>query len=587
MPLTGTHTQRVRDALKQPVAFGPDLFVMLVVGAVIGGTVMVGKQMAAPYHEAIAIDLSLWSLPKYSLLSLGRGFAAYGLSLLFTLVYGTIAAHSRRAERVMMPALDVLQAIPVLGFLPGLVLALIAVFPTREMGLELACILMIFTGQVWNMTFSYHASLRNVPQHLRDVAAAQRLSGWQVLRLVEVPAATIGLIWNSMMSMAGGWFFLTVTEAFTLGNRDYRLPGIGSYMHEAIDQGNVVAIFSAIVAMVVMITAVDQLLWRPLVVWSQRFKMEETAEAEQPVSWVLTLLQRSHIYRTIGQKLRRSNRPATVSKTAVAARVARIFGPIWTQVVRPVLRWSKLGALALGTGWGLWSLARLLWELPLHDAETNADWITVFLALLASFLRTTAAVVLGAAWALPVGVLIGLSPKWSQRLQPILQVVASFPAPMLFPLMISLLLVLKVPFTVGCVALLLLGTQWYILFNVIAGAKAIPDDLKEVAQAYGMTRIQCWTRLYLPCVFPSFITGLVTAAGGAWNATIVAEYMQLKGETFRAFGLGSTISQATASGQYPLLCASVVVMALFVVLINRLFWKRLYRLAEDRFSLNA
>ncbi len=587
MPLTGTHTQRVRDALKQPVAFGPDLFVMLVVGAVIGGTVMVGKQMAAPYHEAIAIDLSLWSLPKYSLLSLGRGFAAYGLSLLFTLVYGTIAAHSRRAERVMMPALDVLQAIPVLGFLPGLVLALIAVFPTREMGLELACILMIFTGQVWNMTFSYHASLRNVPQHLRDVAAAQRLSGWQVLRLVEVPAATIGLIWNSMMSMAGGWFFLTVTEAFTLGNRDYRLPGIGSYMHEAIDQGNVVAIFSAIVAMVVMITAVDQLLWRPLVVWSQRFKMEETAEAEQPVSWVLTLLQRSHIYRTIGQKLRRSNRPATVSKTAVAARVARIFGPIWTQVVRPVLRWSMLGALALGTGWGLWSLARLLWELPLHDAETNADWITVFLALLASFLRTTAAVVLGAAWALPVGVLIGLSPKWSQRLQPILQVVASFPAPMLFPLMISLLLVLKVPFTVGCVALLLLGTQWYILFNVIAGAKAIPDDLKEVAQAYGMTRIQCWTRLYLPCVFPSFITGLVTAAGGAWNATIVAEYMQLKGETFRAFGLGSTISQATASGQYPLLCASVVVMALFVVLINRLFWKRLYRLAEDRFSLNA
>jgi NitT/TauT family transport system permease protein len=397
----------------------------------------------------------------------------------------------------------------------------------------------------------------------------------------------IGLVWNSMMSMAGGWFFLTVTEAFTLGNRDFRLPGIGSYMNEAVLRGDVTATTGAVVAMVAMIVLVDQLFWRPVVAWSQRFKMEETAEADQPRSWVLDLLRRSRLYRSLVHRGGRPEIPALPRRFAgLPSRFRAVMASSW-KVGRPTVRWGILGVLAAGVAWGLWSLVRLLTALPLHDPVAHEDWVTVFLALFASFLRTTAAVALGAAWALPVGILIGSSARWSQRLQPVLQVVASFPAPMLFPLVTLLLAVLRIPFTAGCVVLLLLGAQWYILFNVIAGARAIPDDLKEVAQAYGMTQFQRWTRLYVPCVFPYLVTGLITAAGGAWNATIVSEYVQLRGNTFAAFGLGSTISQATAGGHYPLLCASVVTMAFFVVVINRLFWKRLYRLAEDRFSLNA
>ncbi len=257
------------------------------------------------------------------------------------------------------------------------------------------------------------------------------------------------------------------------------------------------------------------------------------------------------------------------------------------KMMAPIGRWLVLAAIAVGTLWGFWALLRLLVSLPLHDATTGADWIHVVLALLASFARTSAAVIIGAAWALPVGILIGLSPRWSQRLQPIIQVVASFPAPMLFPLVTMLLIFLHIPFTAGCIALMLLGAQWYILFNVIAGATSIPGDLKEVGDIYRMSRWDRWRKLYIPCVFPYLVTGLITAAGGAWNATIVSEFVQVKAKTFVAFGLGSTISHATADGNFPLLCASIVTMAAFVVMVNRLIWKRLYRLAEARYSLNG
>ena len=587
MPLVVFHTRRVREALKAPHALGVDFLLIVCVGALVGGLVTIGRQVAAPYHPGgVTISLSFWSLPKYTLLSLARGFAAYVLSLGFTLVYGTIAAHNRRAEKVMVPALDVLQAIPVLGFLPGLVLAMIALFPTRQIGLELACVVMIFTAQVWNMTFSFHGSLRGIPQPLREVAAIQRLGGWQVFKLLELPAAMIGLVWNSMMSMAGGWFFLTVNEAFTLGNKDYRLPGIGSYMNEAINQGNTPAMIAAIVAMIVMIVVVDQLFWRPIVVWCQKYKMEETSEADKPQSWVLGLLQHSRLYSWLATHVRRLHGSASAPARSVVPARPRRPRP-WAGGIRLAGRWAVLLVIAVLGLWGAWSLLRLLSELPLRDPVAHEDWLHVITALLASFLRTTVAVALGAAWALPAGILIGLSPKWSQRLQPIIQVVASFPAPMLFPLVTLFLLLLHVPFTAGCVALMLLGAQWYILFNVIAGASSIPGDLKEVASVYRMSRWQTWRRLYLPCVFPYLVTGLVTAAGGAWNATIVSEYVQLKGTTYAAYGLGSTISHATAAGNFPLLCASVLTMALFVVLMNRVLWKRLYRLAEERYSLNV
>ncbi len=272
MPLVLFHTRKVRDALKKPESFLVDICILAAVAALVGAMLMFGRQFTSPYHATTFINLSFWSLPKYTFFSLCRGFAAYALSLVFTLVYGTIAAHNHRAEKVMIPILDVLQAIPVLGFLPGLVLAMISLFPTREMGLEIACIVMLFTGQAWNMVFSFHGSLRGIPQPLREVAALQKLGGWKTFKLLEVPAAMIGLVWNSMMSMAGGWFFLTVNEAFTLGNRDFRLPGIGSYMNEAMNKGNTPAMLAAIVAMVIMIIAVDQIFWRPIVVWSQRYK---------------------------------------------------------------------------------------------------------------------------------------------------------------------------------------------------------------------------------------------------------------------------------------------------------------------------
>lgn len=605
MPLIVFHTRRVRDSLKRREAWGADIFFLLLIAAIVGGLTNLGRQVSSPFHEKLEISLSLWALPKYTALSLGRGFAAYVLSLIFTLVYGTIAAHNQRAEKVMLPALDVLQAIPVLGFLPGLVLAMVHLFPTREMGLEIACIVMIFTAQAWNMTFSFHGSLRGIPQPLREVAAVQHLGWWKTFRLLEVPAAMIGLVWNSMMSMAGGWFFLTVNEAFTLGDHDYRLPGIGSYMNEAIGAFNPGVwatwkpILGAIVAMVIMIVAVDQLFWRPIVVWSQRFKLEDQA-GETPQSWVLNILTHSRLFQWLHVIFRRREKSPSLAtagtRSAISAAAAgsieygtspRRSASEWLALA---FRWSVVVACILAAAWGAWVMLQLLIKLPYrYDPVNHSDWISVILALLASFVRTSSAVVIGAAWTLPVGILIGRSPVWSRRLQPIIQVVASFPAPMLFPLVTIGLAAAHVPFTAGCVALMLLGAQWYILFNVIAGASAIPHDLMEVASVYRMSRYEQWTRLYIPCVFPYLVTGLITAAGGAWNATIVSEFVTVRKDQppLTAFGLGWLITDATNATNYPLLAASVVTMAVFVVLLNRFFWKRLYRVAEERYSLNV
>jgi NitT/TauT family transport system permease protein len=585
MALVLFHTEKVRQALKKPVRIGPELVVLAGVCALLGMLIFAGREFSAPYRPKVNISLSLWALPAYTLLSLSRGFAAYALSLIFTLVYGTVAAHNRYAEKIMLPALDVLQAIPVLGFLPGLVLAMVSLFPTRQIGLELACIIMIFTAQAWNMTFSFHGSLRSIPTSLREVAAMQHLGGWQIFRKLEVPAAMIGLVWNSMMSMAGGWFFLTVNEAFTLGDHDYRLPGIGSYMNEAIQRSDVVAIIAAIVAMSVMIIMVDQLFWRPIVVWSERFKLEDQADSSKPEAWILNILQKSKIFNWARIAFRR--RSELIRSSPAKKSAAVVLTPQASSIIVNILKYAVLLGLAIAGVMGAWVLLKLLIALPIHDAPHHEDWIGVVLAILASFLRTTAAVLLGAAWALPVGVMIGMSHKWSQRLQPIIQVVASFPAPMLFPLVTILIVFFHVPFTMGCVALMLLGAQWYILFNVIAGAMAIPAELREVAAVYRLSRIKRWMRLYLPCVFPYLLTGLITAAGGAWNATIVSEYVQVGKSTYTAFGLGSMISRATSEGNFPLLAASVVAMSISVVMINRFFWKRLYRLAENRYSLNV
>jgi NitT/TauT family transport system permease protein len=589
MPFVMITPRRLRQSLKAPGSIGADLLVVVVLAGLAGALFSFGRQVAAPFQYKVNINLSLWKLPLYTMFSLARGFAAYGLSLIFTLIYGTIAANNRLAERIMIPALDVLQSLPVLAFLPGVVLAMTKLFPTRELGLEFACVIMIFTAQAWNMTFSYYSSLRALPQNLRDVAEVQHLSRWRVFRLMELPASMIGLVWNSMMSMAGGWFVLNVSEAFRIGNQDFRLPGIGSYMSEANDQDNHVAQVAGVVAMIIMIVAVDQLFWRPIVVWSERFKVEETAESEKAESWVLSLLQHSRLYRGMIAALNKRKHDRSAWWAASDGHAAAVAKPALSDTQRSVLIWLALAILTACTAWGTWELVRLLTALPIRDAATNNDWCTVLLALLASFARVLATVALGAIWALPAGILIGLSPRWSQRLQPIVQVLASFPANMIYLPLTILLLRIGVPFTIGCVALMLLGTQWYVLFNVIAGAMAIPTELKEVGRVYNTPRSQRWLRIYIPGVFPHLVTGLITAAGGAWNTTIIAEFVQTSdaAHSYVAFGVGSIISQALAAGNFPLLAAAAVTLALAVVIINRYMWRRLYRLAERRYSLNV
>jgi NitT/TauT family transport system permease protein len=389
--------------------------------------------------------------------------------------------------------------------------------------------------------------------------------------------------------MAGGWFFLTVTEAFTLKDRDYRLPGIGSYMNEAMRANNVPAMVADVIAMVLMIVFADQVVWRPLVAWSLRFKVEDVAAVVEPRSWVLDLARRSTWLRRLLTVFDTSHR-SMIGSSLQPRLLRRISRPnlglvrVRMAISGPV-KYTFAAALAAAVAWGAWSIVALLVELPLVDSANHEDWRTVVLALGASLLRTTSAVLLGAAWTLPVGILIGRSPRWSERLQPVIQVLASFPAPLLFLPVTALLVWLRFDFNLGCTALMLLGTQWYILFNVIAGASSIPADLQEVTAVFHWSRLQRWLRLYIPCVFPYLVTGLITAAGGAWNATIVAEYVQMPTYTYSAFGLGSLISHATSRGQYSLLAAAVVTMAVAVVTINRLFWKRLYRMVENRYSL--
>lgn len=575
-----------------PRAWWIDGLVVLVLCAIIAGMIGLAQRWAAPLRPAVEIDLSPWALPRYTLYSLERGCAAYALSLVFTLIYGTVAAYNHRAERIMVPLLDILQGIPVLGFLPGLVLGMVALFPHSSLGLELASIVMIFTGQVWNMTFSFYGSLRSIPTDLREVAQVNRFSWWKRFRALEVPSAAIGLVWNSMMSMAGGWFFLTVTEAFTLGDHDFRLPGIGSYMSVAIEHGDVRAMLSAVVAMVTMIVAVDQLVWRPVIAWSQKFKIEETEAATVSESWVLDLLRRSRLVSWLQEAVDAlAARPDVPPNAGPRSQQARPSAPrrpepspVEVHCRQPLLLttagWTVSLLLAVLTLWGGLHLAGLLSQISLRQ------WLTVARSLGLTFLRTSAAVLIGAAWAVPVGIRIGLSPRLSRLFQPVIQVVAAFPAPMLFPLVTAALLALGVPFSWGCVALMLLGAQWYILFNVIAGAMAIPQDLRETVDIYHLRGVTAWRRLYLPSVFPQLLTGLITAAGGAWNASIVSEYLPYRGRVLVAPGLGSLITRATAAADFPLLAASVLTMALTLAVLNRAVWKRLYRLADMRFSLN-
>ena len=537
------------------------------------------RDWSGPMNSQAEISLSPAALPKYALFSVLRIVAAYLISFVFTLVYGYTAAYNRRAEKFMVPLLDTLQSIPVLSFLPPVMIAMVALFPSRQLGVELGSILLIFTGQVWNMTFSFYSSLKTIPAEMREAAIAYRLSSWQRFWQLELPQAAIGLIWNSMMSVAGGWFFLMACEMFVLGSRDFRLPGLGSYLQTAANAGNTRAILWGVMTMIGTIILLDQIVWRPVIAWATKFKMEQVGEADTPRSPILALLRGSKLLPFVNHSMLFPVREKLnlhfareLERESVATRKGGIS------------RWALYSILIFGGGAITYAVAKMLAMLAtLSTVEVrHIAWGGG-----ATFLRVEVTLLLAALWTIPVGVAIGLRPRLSAVAQPIAQIAASVPATALFPIILLILIRAGGGLGIGSVLLLLLGTQWYLLFNVIAGAMAIPADLKEVCTTYRLSLPERWRTLFFPAIFPYVITGFVTASGGAWNASVVAEYCRFRGQTISTIGLGAIISQATDSANFRLLLAATVVMAVIVVTINRLVWRRLYVVAATRFNLEG
>ena len=526
---------------------------------------------------AAHISRSPAALPAYAFYSLMRMAVAYVLSLVFAVAYGYIAAYNRRVEMVMIAVLDILQSIPVLSFLPGVMLSMVALFPTRQLGVELGSIVLIFTGQVWNMAFSFYSSLKSIPRELREAALINRFSATQRFVELELPFGTIGLVWNSIVSVAGGWFFLMACEMFVLGNHDFRLPGLGSYLQTAASTGDTAGILWGLTAMIAVIVLIDQLVWRPAIAWSDKFKMEQVESASEVTSPILHLLRNSDVSRWIEK---RAVEPLWERLTTSPPRVAPVSAVRKKNGGRMVGA-ALLLALAVAVPYLLVKAALLLKGLP------SAELLATLEAAAASFGRVAASLAIASLWAIPAGVAIGFNPRLSKVAQPLAQIAASVPATALFPVVLLGLVRLGGGLGVGSIILMLLGTQWYILFNVIAGAMAIPTELREAASVFRFTRWQRWRTLILPGIFPYLVTGLVTASGGAWNASIVAEYFHFQGKTMSTLGLGAQISAATDSGNSQLLLVSTIVMAMLVVCVNRLVWRPLYRLAGSRYRLDS
>jgi NitT/TauT family transport system permease protein len=553
----------------------PDLLMFSGGLALFYGIVEVGRNWLGPFHPQIEISRSLGALPTYAGYSLLRIALAYVLSLLFALTYGYIAAYRPRAERFMIPLLDVLQSIPVLSFLPGVMLAMAALFPGRQLGVELGAVLLIFTGQVWNMAFSFYASLKSIPREMSEAATIYRFNWWQRFLQIELPFATIGLVWNSMMSVAGAWFFLMACEQFG----DFRLPGLGSYLQAAADKGDTRSIALGIVTMVAVIVMIDQFVWRPVIAWAEKFKMEQVESATVPTSWVLDFLQHS---RGVALFRKRAVRPLREQMVHYFAPRGKVHAETAGENRAVLWLWRIVGIAALGAI--SYAVIRVVMILA---GLSGSEFHQIGIGLAATFLRVNLTLALGALWTIPVGVAIGFNPRLARIAQPLAQIAASVPATALFPVVLLVLIRLGGGLGVGSIVLLLLGTQWYILFNVIAGAIAIPTDLKEAASVFGIRGWERWRTLILPGIFPFLVTGMITASGGAWNASIVAEYFHFKGQTYSTVGVGAMISGATDAKNFDLLLASTIALAAVVVTTNRLLWRRLYRLAETRFKLES
>jgi NitT/TauT family transport system permease protein len=556
-----------------------DAIMLCAVAAVAYGIMRAAAEWRAPLSPNVQVSLSARQLPYYAGLSTLRMAIAYVLSLVFSVAYARIAAGSRTAERFMLPLLDILQSVPILSFMPGVVLGLAALFPGRTLGLELAAITLIFTSQAWNLAFSFHQSLLTIPRELSEAATVYRLGFWRRFTRLELPFGAISLIANSMMSWAGGWFFLMASEQFTLGSSNLRLPGVGSYLAAAADAGDTRALVLGLATLVTVIVLLDQLLWRPLVAWSDRFKLEQSG-GDAPQSRLLELLRGSALLEWVGARVTHPMARALDRKLGAPRGHDRRLRAARNDPASRFVRWAPAVILLALVIWGTVATVRALAGLGW------SDWGLIVASAGATFLRTTIALALAAAWTIPVGVAIGMNPRWARHAQPLVQITASVPATALFPVLLLALLALPGGLNFAAVALMLLGTQWYLLFNVIAGAMAIPSDLREVAATYRITGWRRWRTLILPAIFPYLVTGMITATGGAWNASIVSEYVTFAGHKESTIGLGSLIAQAAEHSDFHLLLAGTLVMAAIVIAGNRLVWRRLYALAEVRYRLD-
>ncbi len=538
------------------------------------------REMALPYTPGERIPLSLdpIHLPEYALRTVLRMAAALALSLLFTFSYGTLAAKSRRAERILVPLLNILQSVPILGFLSVTVTGFIALFPGRLLGVECAAIFAIFTSQAWNMAFSFYQSLKTIPADLNEASVLFGLSPWQRFWKLEAPFAMPALIWNMMMSVSGGWFFVVASEAITVGKTSVTLPGIGSYVAQAIHYRSLSAIGWALLTMLLVILVYDQLLFRPMVAWADKFKFETTESGEGSGSWLLTLFQRARL-------LRAASRFALDRWIRLTDRLPRrrqrgsFHGVTPAAISRPQeAAWNA--ALAIGVAGGAWLLVRFVGG-EVDGAEIGKVFYLGFLTLA----RVTVLLIIASLIWVPIGVAIGLNPKWATRVQPLAQFLAAFPANLFFPVAVFFMVHYHLSPEIWTAPLMILGTQWYILFNVIGGASAIPTDLREAARNFGVSGWRLWKTLLLPGIFPSLVTGLVTAAGGTWNASIVAEIVTWGNTTLTATGLGSYIAVWTEKGDYPRIALGIAVMSIYVVVLNRFFWQKLFTVSQTRYRL--
>lgn len=578
----------------------PDVMILLLFGAGIYALVQMGNQWRAEFHPFTEIDLSVWALPRYTLFSGIRGGVAYFISLAFTLVSGYCAAKSKTAEKIIIPLLDILQSIPVLGFLPPLVLGLVALFPRSNVGLELATILMIWSSQCWNMAFSFYGSLKSIPSDLIEASTVIGLDWKQRLLRVELPFSAVDLTWNSVFSMAGGWFFLSACEAFTLGEHPFRLPGIGAYMAVAISKGNTQAMVLGVIAMILLIVVMDILIWRPILAWVQKYRIEEVPGTGSTEPLMQIFIRESKILRwikllwrkrvqSLERTLRSRDSNSSLIEVELPGRRRRKPQPKWgipfrtwfqSPVLSKTLLWSFNAIVLILIVWGLTKLFQVL------SGVGFSTWVILLRNTIWTLIRVFLAVFLCSLWTVPFGIWIATSRTRLRIAQPLIQIIASFPAPMLYPLALAFFFRIGINFDWGSMFLMMIGVQGYVLFNILAGALRIPQELGYALSLIDVTRWDRWKRLYLPSVFPSLVTGWATATGGAWNASVITEVISYYGKPLETGGLGATINLATSTGNFKMLIAALTVMVAVVVLLNRTFWARLYHIAQSRYKMD-